>query len=143
VTDDIAVAIGLHIVDTISRKKATNCTPDSTKITIDVIVMTDPVTKKDKAQADGYDTENDDDVHKCTDVKPSASITVNGTDIEVTFSAGTFALKSYTLYVDGVQVSSGAVTGNTMTFPYPTYTTQPISLRITDEGGYEATVKKS
>jgi penicillin-binding protein 1A len=128
--------------DTISRKKATSCTPDSTKIEVEVSIITDPVTKKDRTMADGYDTEHEDDVHKCTDRKPSASITVNGTDIDITFVPGSFTIKSYTLYIDGAQVSSGAVSGSSLSFPYPSYTNQPISLRLVDEGGYEATVKR-
>jgi penicillin-binding protein 1A len=128
--------------DTISKKKATQCTPASTKVELEVIITTDPVTKKDKTSITGYDPEAEDDVHRCDDAKPGASISVTGTNIGVSFTTGRFALKSYVLYINGAEVSSGTVPASgSLTFPYPTYTNQPISVRVTDAGGYEVTVQ--
>ena len=82
--------------DKVSKKKATECTPDGAKVTVDVIKTTDPVTKKDAYSnvPDGYDSSKDDDVHKCSDAAPSISnigITgaANSWTITVSVSAGT------------------------------------------------------
>ncbi len=82
--------------DRVSKKKATECTPDAAKVTLDVIKTTDPVTKKDAYSnvPDGYDATKDDDVHKCSDAAPNISnISVTGGGnswtITVTVSAGT------------------------------------------------------
>jgi membrane peptidoglycan carboxypeptidase len=129
------------IFDSISRKKATDCTPDSTRVSIEVTTITDPVTKKDVATADGYDTEHEDDVHKCTDTKPSASITGSAPAVQIHFTTGTFQLKSYTLYINGSEVSSGPVSGSSITIPHnASYMGKPISLRLVDDGGYDVTI---
>ena len=82
--------------DRVSKKKATECTPDAAKVTLDVIKTTDPVTKKDAYSnvPDGYDATKDDDIHKCSDAAPNISnISVTGGGnswtITVTVSAGT------------------------------------------------------
>ena len=82
--------------DKVSKKKATECTPDGAKVTVDVIKTTDPVTKKDAYSnvPDGYDSSKDDDVHKCSDAAPSISnISITGAanswTITVSVSAGT------------------------------------------------------
>ena len=82
--------------DKVSKKKATECTPEGAKVTLDVIKTTDPVTKKDAYSnvPDGYDSSKDDDVHKCSDAAPSISnigITgaANSWTITVSVSAGT------------------------------------------------------
>ena len=82
--------------DKVSKKKATECTPDGAKVTVDVIKTTDPVTKKDAYSnvPDGYDSSKDDDIHKCSDAAPSISnISITGAanswTITVSVSAGT------------------------------------------------------
>ena len=49
--------------DSISKKKATDCTPAETRIDVTVSKIIDPMTKKEAFYAGGYDTENEDDVH--------------------------------------------------------------------------------
>jgi membrane peptidoglycan carboxypeptidase len=82
--------------DSVSKKKATNCTPDTAKVEVDVSQTTDPITKKATQIApDGYDASKDDDVHKCDDVKPSVS------SIEVKNAGG----GQYQIIVNSVQGS--------------------------------------
>ncbi|MDR1032543.1 MAG: penicillin-binding protein [Candidatus Nomurabacteria bacterium] len=127
--------------DSISLKKATNCTPDSTRVAIEVTIISDPVTKKDVFTADGYDPDHDDDIHQCTDQKPNATISGASPNVSITFTTGTFQLKSYVLYINGAQVSSGAVTGSSISITHdPSYIGKPISIRVIDEGGYDVTV---
>ncbi len=83
--------------DRLSKKKATECTPEAAKINADVIKITDPVTKKDSYSnvPAGYDAKEDDNIHKCSDSPPSISdvkITGNSGNwtITITVSPGTF-----------------------------------------------------
>lgn len=112
--------------DRVSKKKATECTPDAAKVTLDVIKTTDPVTKKDAYSnvPDGYDATKDDDVHKCSDAAPSISnISVTGGGnswtITVAVSAGTAGPSGMTVTgtADGTSLSFGG-SGGTYTASY-------------------------
>lgn len=103
--------------DRVSKKKATDCTPEGAKIQIDVVQSTDPITKKTVSiPTDGsYDISQDDDVHKCDDVKP----TVNSVDaknkngsitVNVSVTKGTAALSMIDVTVNGTNVASIPVT---------------------------------
>ncbi|MFZ2126607.1 MAG: transglycosylase domain-containing protein [Candidatus Microsaccharimonas sp.] len=134
--------------DRVSKKKATNCTPAGAKIELDVVKVTDPVTKKDSYSnvPDGYDSKADDDVHKCSDIAPgltTSSVVVTGAagnwTIKVTPTQGTFSISSVTISVDGAAQSVTQV-GNTYQATY-TGTASPlgsISVRVVDSGYYEA-----
>jgi len=91
--------------DKVSRKKATDCTPSAAKYVADVLKTTDPVTKKDSYAnvPDGYNSNEDDDVHKCSDTPPSISgVTVAGPNVTFVVTPGTF----------GVDPSGVSVTSN-------------------------------
>lgn len=99
--------------DKVSKKKATNCTPEAAKIELDVIKSVDPVTKKDILIAPGgYDGSKDDDKHKCDDVKPSlGAITVtkiSGNEYRLTVNVvqGTHSLQQLDIKVGGTTISS-------------------------------------
>ncbi|NBW58359.1 penicillin-binding protein, partial [bacterium] len=63
------------VMDKFSKKKATQCTPENAKITLDVKKMIDPITKKDTFIApDGYDGNSEDDKHSCSDTLPSVVV---------------------------------------------------------------------
>ncbi len=134
--------------DTVSKKKATSCTPAGAKIDIPVTKSTDPVTKRDiymVPSGSGYDSTKDDDVHKCTDQPPSTptvtATLVNGStySINVTnVNQGTFALTN-------VQIKIGDSIVATINAPGPyTYTAtagttdQTITATVTDAGLYTA-----
>lgn len=104
--------------DTVSKKKATNCTPDRAKTELVVTSYDNPLSGKTERKApDGYDPNADDNVHKCDDVKPSVSITAtpvgNPLDkkykITATVTQGTFGLQSLEISVDGQTISSQSV----------------------------------
>jgi len=128
--------------DKLSRKKATECTPEGAKVVYDVLKTTDPVTKKDSfANApDGYNTNEDDDVHKCTDVAPSISgVSTTGTIVQFTVHQGTFGISS-----SGVTVTSGSAacavqppSGNSYTAICNSAASSP-TIRVTDAGYYTA-----
>ena len=130
--------------DRVSKKKATDCTPEAAKIEVSVTSIIDPITKKKTYFAnDGYDAKKDDDVHKCSDAQPSISIDVSsdGERIFVDYAAGKFDLQTVTVMIDGEQVanlspnSSGSktiYTGKDGTSDFN------ISATVTDKGYYTA-----
>lgn len=137
------------VFDEISKKKATTCTPDSTKVTLSVTKTTDPVTKKEILIAPtGYNVNEDDDVHSCDDPKPGVSQPSfeelsSGSGayrIKVAFVKGKFDLSEATISVNGQAIASGSASSGSMTVDH-TFTTsgQPISITIKDSGGYSTT----
>ena len=131
--------------DRISKKKATECTPESTRVEMEVTKIMDPVTKKESIELEGWDPEGEDDIHKCSDTPPSASISITEESadsylISVSISKGTHALESYTLTVDGETVKNGGASSDI------TYRAKKkpssVSVRVVDNAGYEVTVSK-
>lgn len=98
--------------DRVSKKRATDCTPDAARIEVDVIKTTDPVSKKDNfISTDGYDATKEDDVHKCDDVKPSVgSINVEEQGgsyrIEANVVGGTHGLEEVEIRVGGTAIAT-------------------------------------
>lgn len=136
------------VFDKVSKKKATECTPAGARIELGVIKTTDPVTKKDAYSnvPDGYNSNADDDVHKCGDVAPSIStVSTTGSsgnwNITIDVSQGTFSLG------DGAVTASVGGTALTLTKTGSGYkasysgTETPvgsISVSVTDTGYYTA-----
>lgn len=93
------------VVDRVSKKLATECTPEAAKEKIQAIGIRGSTPNEVEYQAEGYDLKNPDDVHKCTDVKPSVSVSAAGTNgnysITVNLGQGTHGLQTASLYVDG------------------------------------------
>lgn len=138
--------------DKVSRKKATNCTPERAKIELNVQVFEDPITKRKTFTApDGYDANADDDAHKCEDVKPNVSVSVepNGPPslrrykITATVTKGTFPLTSVDIAVEGQVVSSQPISGSdssySVTHVFSSKGKKQISASVVDEGMYSAT----
>jgi len=135
--------------DKVSKKKATDCTPEAARIEVDVTKYQDPITKKDVFLAtDGYDASKDDDLHKCDDVKPTiGTISVsNDKQIKVDVVSGTHALQQLEIRVDGSIVatlpvsSSGAYTTN---YSFKKSGDQTISVTLTDTAFYSASESKT
>ncbi len=137
--------------DKVSKKKATDLTPEGAKIELDVIKMVDPVTKKDIYIApDGYDGSKDDDVHKSTDVKPIVSVDWKTTTdpnvytITATVVPGTFAITNVQIKVGDTVVTTIPVSGS-YTYSYEIQKTDKkaktisASAIVTDDGFYTDT----
>lgn len=93
--------------DKVSKRKATDQTPEGAKIELDVRKSIDPITKKDVYSAidTSYDASKDDNIHLSTDTKPNISIAVvadskNENVITVTAGASTNS-------ITGVQITIG------------------------------------
>jgi membrane peptidoglycan carboxypeptidase len=136
--------------DRVSRKKATECTPAGARIELDVIKTTDPVSKKESFGnvPDGYNSNENDDAHRCEDAKPTlgsatATNNNNGTwTISVTVNQGTFPLSDSSVTIDANGALSVSRSGNTYRATY-TGTSDPIAtsnviVNVTDNGYYTA-----
>lgn len=133
--------------DRVSKKKATECTPEAAKVVVKVTKMTDPITKKViYTNLEGYNTDADDDVHRCDDSKPSVNTIdvkrVGGNNYRITVSAsnGRFKLRDIVVQVNGQTVATLPGGG-----PYTTDqtftddSTKKITATATDEAYYTHT----
>ena len=140
--------------DRVSKKKATECTPDAARIEVDVLKSIDPVTKREIfISPDGYNATEEDDAHDCGDAKPSISgISVsqvgdsNQYRIEISARRGTFALEEITVSVGGQSIGtlSASASGDYET----TYTAndsgqQTIAVNVRDDGYYSSSSSRS
>jgi penicillin-binding protein 1A len=134
--------------DKLSKKKATDCTPEAAKVTLDVVKTTDPVSKKDAYSnvPDGYIATDDDDIHKCSDTAPSIStISVSGGGnswtINVVVNQGTFTIdgSGVSITVNG-QTLTATKNGSTYSASYTgsSNPTGSINVKVTDTGYYSA-----
>jgi membrane peptidoglycan carboxypeptidase len=134
--------------DKVSKKKATSCTPDAAKVEVTVQSFTDPITnKKTMSAADGYDPNSDDDRHKCEDVKPFVTLSVQqeGTTSKYKVTAvvnkGTFDLESVKITSDGQVISDQAVSGGStvsVDYTFPAAGAKTFVATVTDQGYYSA-----
>ncbi len=153
---------GSQTIDKVSGKIATSCTPDAAKenqgnandnaFSVDTFM--------NKKSTTGSSTTDQDDIHKCDDVKPQITLTAaGGTNIcniscvfTVTVTQGTHPLSGdkfpgiVELWVNGQQVQSQQVSSSpsTVQFTYqPTSSgTVPVEARVTDSvlyGGSDST----
>ncbi|MGB4420823.1 MAG: transglycosylase domain-containing protein [Candidatus Saccharimonadales bacterium] len=133
------------IFDRVSKKKATSLTPEAAKIEIEVIKIIDPVTKKPSYIApDGYDGNKNDDAHKASDKKPSASVNdvVDNGDgtysVTVSTSQGTFAIKTVQIIIDGVTVKTYSSGGSYTYTGDLSSSKKSVHVLVTDKGYYTA-----
>lgn len=130
--------------DKLSRKKATSCTPEGAKYVASVLKTTDPVSKKDSYAnvPDGYNANEEDDRHSCSDTAPSVSnVSVNGNNITVTVHEGTFPLDAsgVSIIVNG-QSLTATKQGSSYkaTYSGPGNIDGKVNVTVTDSGYYTA-----
>lgn len=130
--------------DKVSKKKATKCTPDGAREEVGVTKTKDPFTKKTVYMApNGYDATKEDDVHKCSDVKPRVNgITITENQIQVMVSKGTFPIDSVNFKVDGKSLGSGTKTSSGYVITYDFKKKSRVTVEVTDEGYYTASGSK-
>lgn len=94
--------------DKVSKKKATDCTPESAVISLNVTKTTDPITKKVRYLAPaGYDASSSDDVHSCDDVMPYVTaIGYSNNRLVAQVNQGTHPLQTVEFKVGGSVVGS-------------------------------------
>ena len=121
--------------DKVSKKKATECTPEAAKEQISVQKLYDPIAKKDVLFApDGYDANASDDVHKCDDVAPFvSSISYSSGTLSASVTQGTHPLQTVEFKVDGSVVGTAQVSGSgTASISYTGSGKRQVVVTVTD-----------
>ncbi len=100
--------------DKVSKKKATDCTPETAVISLSVTKTVDPITKKDRFLAPiGYDASSSDDIHSCDDIAPFVTgISYANGQLVANVSQGTHPLASVEFKVDGAVVGTQTITAS-------------------------------
>lgn len=135
--------------DRVSKKKATDCTPEVARIEVNVQKFRDPVTNRESIIApDGYDGSADDDIHKCDDVKPFVS-SITATQIGSTkryritanVNQGTHGLQTVELTADGQTVTLSGSYSTEVTFTGSGQKT--ITVKVIDTALYEGSATQT
>ena len=132
------------VFDRVSKFKATEFTPPDARIELDVIKMIDPITKKDIITApDGYDANQDDNVHLSTTAQPTISLSVatanNTNTITATVTPGSFAVTNVQVKIDGIALTP--ISNYVYEFKTQASDTndKPVTATVTDSGYYSIT----
>lgn len=137
-------------MDSVSKKKATDCTPPRAKQDITVFQTTDPVTKKQTYTGvpDGYNVDATDDVHHCGDAKPTVTVTADTTGGKITaeVTQGTNPMQSLEIQVNGKTVSTQSISGSgSYDVPY-TFTgsgSVTVSATVIDKALYDGSTSQT
>lgn len=132
--------------DKVSKKKATECTPESAKETLSVQKFTDPITKKlSYISPVGYDANANDDVHKCDDIPPIVTtIEFNDKKITAKVSKGTHTLQTIQFVVNGQTIGTvNASESGDYTINYENKKKAEIVVNATDTALYTGTATRS
>ncbi|MDR2524084.1 MAG: penicillin-binding protein [Candidatus Nomurabacteria bacterium] len=162
--DAIEVVTEPTVFDRVSRKLATECTPDAARETLDVVKTVNNTRKSTTYQApDGYDREHYDDVHSCGDSGPMLwpGINVSATklgsvwEVSATIQKGNNArsnITTVTFSIDGQQYTATASALPNVwiaTVPTPsgkggaTSAQIPVSIYVADEALYSSSTPVS
>jgi penicillin-binding protein 1A len=129
--------------DRVSKKKATDCTPAGARFEVDVLKTTDPVTKKDSYAnvPDGYNANESDDVHTCTDGPIIGTIVVAGNTVNFTVTQGSFSVDTpgVTVTLNGSSCSPVQKLGGNGYKATCTSVGGQASVTVIDSGYYSAT----
>lgn len=140
-----------YVMDKVSKKLATSCTPEGAKETIKLIVTSDPSNPRSQtvsAAPDGYDITQNDDIHQCGIEAASAmSITVGSgssltRSISTSFTPGSNSVQTVEFIVNGQVVSSQSGNGGgnySTTYTFPSAGNYTIQVRVTDNLYYQST----
>lgn len=125
--------------DKVSKKKATDCTPESARVSIAVTKTTDPITKATRyIAADGYDPTENDTTHSCDDVKPSINDgpKVNGGKITVTVGVVTHPPQIVEFKVGGQSIGTVTVQSGEASIAHSSTGSQSVTVTVTDAALY-------
>ncbi len=134
--------------DRVSKKKATDCTPEAARIDVSVVKSTNPTTKQTTYSAfDGYDANSSDDAHQCGDAKPQVTIAISGGDggysIIVGVAAGKGTLTTLSTSVNGNVIDNRSISGpGNYTIPYTGSGSFNVTATATDSLYYTGTASR-
>jgi membrane peptidoglycan carboxypeptidase len=137
------------VMDRVSRKLATECTPEGAKETIQVMSSIDPRTNRETVGSapDGWDIKNTDDVHQCgVEAVSSLSVATAGAPsrtrtISANLTSGANPVQTVEFIVNGQVIASqpgGGVSYSTA-YTFPDVGTYTIQVRVTDNLYYQTT----
>lgn len=141
-------------IDSVSGKLATDCTPQRAKKEISgggpapELPPDDPWfhlwSRSYGASAGAIPTQRD-DLHKCSDVKPSVSVSVQGKTIKATVTQGTHQVETLNFMVDGNVVATQAISsGGTYDYTVSADSgSHTVSAEVIDKALYDAKDDKS
>ena len=138
--------------DKISKKRAGECTPEAAKEMIEVIKTTDPITRNETITApSGYNAEETDDFHKCSDSSPFISDITATKDasgnrwiVSVLTSAGTHPISEASIAINGNTYNASiGDTGSWDVIVANLSGTQTVKATVLDKGYYTQTLTKS
>lgn len=121
--------------DRVSKKKATDCTPESAKIQLNAQKVTDPITKKVSYLApDGYNASASDDIHGCDDVAPFVtSLKYVNSQLVATVTQGTHPLQSVEFKIGSQALGTVQVSGSgDAKLPYTGSGAQTVTATVID-----------
>lgn len=139
------------IFDKISKKLATECTPEGARETIRVTTMVDPTKPRERIQSgipEGYDATKTDDIHQCGILAASNfSVPISGAPsrtrtINASFTPGPNQIQTVEFIVNGQVISSQQFTGAlaySTSYAFPDVGTYTVQVRVTDNLYYQAT----
>ena len=141
-----------YVMDRVSKKLATNCTPEPAKETIRLVTTSDPSNPNSATTAiapDGYDITKEDDVHECgVQAATGISISVsNGSanhTVSTNFSAGANSIQTIEILVND-QVIGTQNGGNSYAaaFNVSQSGTYTVLVRVTDSLYYQSTATRT
>ena len=131
--------------DKVSKKKATDCTPAAAREDIEINRTTDPISKQEVITApEGYDADADDNIHSCSDIKPTVTISSfttsgerNEYNVSVATVRGTHSLSNLTVVFGDKTLYNGPAVNKTFTVKV-TANGQTLRATISDEALYES-----
>lgn len=153
-------------VDKVSKKLATDCTPEAAREIITAIGIDIGEGKIEYTSGD-YDLKNSDDLHSCSDPKPTASLSVgaisgngngngNGPPVSASnpktatftlgLSPGKFSINQVEIIIDGQSISTSGISNSgssTFSYPFTSSGSHVIQVKIQDEGYYQAVISQS
>lgn len=137
------------VMDKVSRRVATECTPEGAKESIQVMSSVDPVTNKETVGTppEGWDIQNPDNVHQCGVVAASDfSIATAGEPsktrtVTTSFVGGPNPIQTVEFIVNGQVISAQPGAGGlySTTYAFPDVGSYSIQIRVTDSLYYQAT----
>lgn len=136
--------------DRVSKKRATECTPEGARINITVLKMVDPVTDRPSYIApDGYDPNSEDDVHTCDEAGPTVDdIDINPIGggrhrIRVSVSPGRANIQNVVITVNGQAVTTLSGRSYSTIHTFTDNSTQTIVATVTDDAYYSHSYTKT
>ncbi|HET6622689.1 MAG TPA: transglycosylase domain-containing protein [Candidatus Saccharimonadales bacterium] len=131
--------------DKVSKKLATDCTPDAARTDVTISYISDPVTKrKTYLSTEGYDPSEEDDVHECSNKGHQPSIGDvkyrRGQLVVTNVSDGLYSIRSVTIKAGGRSVTASSAGGGKYVASWNGDKPDSATVTVYDDLYYSATI---